>query len=542
MSDHLRQPSRNRPGRLVTSYEPVASTAATAAQRAASAVGETDFINPTLAARKPASAEPQPAHALDAKNLATRRRATKREEQGDTAATPADKLAASTRWLLKRGHGLTFLGLFLFTAVLYFRPYELIPALSSLSSLAFWIALATLLIFLPTQLGLEGNLTARPREVNLALIFTLLALLSIPLATDRWVAWEKFSGEFIKVVLMFVVMVNVVRTPRRLRWLLALMLAVGIMLSYNAINDFRLGNTSVEKFRVSGTIGGMFGNPNELATNLVTMIPIAIALVFGTRNPVKRILFFGVALLMAGGLLVTYSRGGILGLSVAAVFFGWKVRRGSKAVSFALFACFGAMVLLAIIGGFAFRFASVMDHSLEGGGSASHRQDLLFESIKVALRYPILGVGMDNHSFKMSRGLVSHNAYTQVAADLGLAAMAVFIMFLVTPLKRLRVVEEQTRGTRSETWFYYLSVGMQASIVGYMVSAFFISSAYQWYTFYLVGYAVCLRRVYDSTRQEAAERAASAGARRRAVTPVRAESNVRRASVRIENADLVEVK
>ncbi len=44
--------------------------------------------------------------------------------------------------------------------------------------------------------------------------------------------------------------------------------------------------------------------------------------------------------------------------------------------------------------------------------------------------------------------------------------------------------------------FYFLSIGLQASLVGFMFSSFFGAVAYQWYVYYLVGYAVCLHRLY----------------------------------------------
>ena len=43
-----------------------------------------------------------------------------------------------------------------------------------------------------------------------------------------------------------------------------------------------------------------------------------------------------------------------------------------------------------------------------------------------------------------------------------------------------------------------MSVGLQAGLIAYMVSSFFLSVAYTWYVFYLVGYAICLRRLYES--------------------------------------------
>ena len=46
--------------------------------------------------------------------------------------------------------------------------------------------------------------------------------------------------------------------------------------------------------------------------------------------------------------------------------------------------------------------------------------------------------------------------------------------------------------------FYYMAIALQASLIAYMVSSFFLSVAYLWYVFYLVAYAVCLRRIYES--------------------------------------------
>src|SRR6185295_17966239 len=84
-----------------------------------------------------------------------------------------------SRTILRRGHVISYVGLFLFTVVLYFRPYELFSAFSSLDKLAYWLAIATMVVFVPSQLVLEGNLTASPRAVKLVLLLTLAALLSM---------------------------------------------------------------------------------------------------------------------------------------------------------------------------------------------------------------------------------------------------------------------------------------------------------------------------------------------------------------------------
>src|ERR1051325_8470702 len=61
-----------------------------------------------------------------------------REMDSTTTEPPAQSSTKSKpeHWTNRHGHTFSFIGLFLFTAVLYFRPYELFPALSGLTSIA----------------------------------------------------------------------------------------------------------------------------------------------------------------------------------------------------------------------------------------------------------------------------------------------------------------------------------------------------------------------------------------------------------------------
>src|SRR5687767_996325 len=116
-------------------------------------------------------------------------------------------LLSGERWLARNGHALTYIGLYMFSIMVFFRPYELIPALSFLTSTAVYFAAATLLIYVPTQLSTEGNLTTFPTEVKCILALTLIALVTMPISKSPGLAWAEFNEPFIKVVLMFIVMV-----------------------------------------------------------------------------------------------------------------------------------------------------------------------------------------------------------------------------------------------------------------------------------------------------------------------------------------------
>jgi O-antigen ligase len=323
--------------------------------------------------------------------------------------------------------------------------------------------------------------------------------LSIPLAINPGEAWATFSDTFIRCVVIFVVLVNAIRTELRLRWLLYLAIIVSCWLSLGAINDYRLGLLTIEGYRVSGVGRGIFGNSNDMAMHFVTIMPIAIALAFATRGVIRKILFSASAAFMMAAIVLTYSRGAFLGSLVMLGFLAWKLGRRHRLTVFVL----GVLVLVAFLalapGNYSVRILSIFIPSLDPVGSSSARQGELTRSLMVALRHPLFGIGMGNYATEMSfRGLVTHNAYTQVAAEMGMLALALYTMFIVTPLRRLGQIARETFNERSNSRYYYLAVGLQASLLGYMVSTFFLSVAYLWYVYYLVAYAVCLRRMYES--------------------------------------------
>lgn len=413
-------------------------------------------------------------------------------------APPASKTKRATS-LLKRGHAFSYAGLFLFTIVVYFRPYELIPALSWFTSMAFVVAMCTLLVFIPSQLTLEGTLTYRPREVNLVLLLCIAALLSIPLAIRPLEAWYAFSDTFLKAVVMFIVTVNVLRTERRLKGMLWLGLVVGLVLSIGALNEYRLGHMTSVQERIGGVIRhGLFENPNDLALYLATLLPLAIVLFLTTRNPLTKIFYVVCAFLAVAANVVTYSRGGFLGLVAAGAVLTWKLSRRNRFNVTLLALVVIVLFLIFAPGDYADRLASIYDRSRDVVGSAGTRQNLLYLSVLTSLRHPLLGVGIGNFHIVSIHEEVTHNAYTQVSAEMGLAACVIYVMFIVSPLRRLRQIERETIAERKRSNYYYLSVGLQASLVGYMVSSFFASVAYLWYIYFLVGYAVCLRRMYEA--------------------------------------------
>lgn len=413
----------------------------------------------------------------------------------DTSVQP------STGQTPRRGHGLSYLGLLLFTIVLYFRPQEYYPALAPVP-VALIAAILTLLAFIPSQLALYGSLTVRVRELYLLLLLVLTALLSIPLAVSPADALHTLWDPFLKAVIVFVLIINVVRTERRLMGMFYLVILVTGILCLGALNDYRLGNLTVEGYRIKGSItGGMFENTNDLGIHLVTMFPLVFALGLASRKWLGKIFYWAIALLIVASIVVTFSRGSFIGLLAAVGVLAWKLARRTP-IAVTVSVVVGVLIFVILVPGtYWIRMASIFVSSLDPVGSSTMRSELLIQSFWVALRHPLVGIGIGNFPLVSLRSLVTHNSYMQVAAEMGMLALLLYAMFLTAPLNRLRLIERETLTSPNGSKFYFLSVGLQASVFGYLFSSFFAAVAYYWFVYYLIGYAICFRGIYSEAKR-----------------------------------------
>jgi len=408
-------------------------------------------------------------------------------------------LLTKDRWFVRHGHALSYVLLYLFSIMVLFRPYETVPGLGFLSFSAFYIAIATLAVYIPTQLGTEGNVTIMSTEVKAILAMAFLALLTMPIAKDPGMAWATFNDPFIKAVAIFVVMVNVIRTRARLMGMLWLSLGIGLYLSISALDLYRKGQFNVEDYRVAVDVGGMFGNPNEMAIHLVLMTPIAIGLGLAATGKVKRGLYFAMAALFVAANMVTFSRGGFLGLLACLLVMAWKVGRKYRLNVTIASIVIGGLIMVAAPGNYGLRMLSIFIPGLDGVGSSDQRRALLERSVLVTFRNP-WGIGIGNSPIIGFHNLQTHNAFTQVSTELGFLGLIAYLIFMISPFRKLSAIERTLFNADELDWFYYVSIGLQASIIGYMASSFFASVAYGWFIYYLIAYAVAFRRIYAVER------------------------------------------
>jgi O-antigen ligase len=348
---------------------------------------------------------------------------------------------------------------------------------------------------------------------------------------------------YMKVMLVYLLAVNVLVSPKRIEritWLLVLALGY---LAFLAVFDYVRGvNMIARGTRVQGAVGGMMGNPNDLALHMVVFIPLALFMAMQPGRPLKQLIAAGAGFLMVAAVVASGSRGGFLGLVVMLAVLGTfaaRQRPGAAVVGVLLLIC----SLPLVPDQYWRRIASITDSSKDDYETAQARRQLYEEAYAAFLENPLTGVGAGQFKNYKPQGRVeawheTHNIWLQVASELGTLGLAVLTFLMarafgavwqtrrllarvragtaaaLRPSTSSRRVPAFARISPSEAaMFDGHSAAMAASLAGFFVCAFFSSVAYTWTFYYLLVLAAAPRDILRARLAAPARHPAAVAAR-----------------------------
>lgn len=426
-----------------------------------------------------------------------------------------------------------YVGLLAFTAVLLIRPQDQVPGLASLhlAEVCAFIGIGPMLLHRFARRRPVFRVT--PETIGLA-VFGLAIVGTIPFSIWPGGALQEFADSYLKVLIVFVLMLNTLTTPQRLERITWLILLCTGYVAARGVFDYVRGVNLVEGGRLGGPISGIFGNPNDLALNMVTFMPAAAIVLMSPRHsPWRRATAGVIVALMMAAVVFTKSRGGVMGLLVmllALAVLGRKVRPG-----------FGAIVVATVLaatpfmpGSFWVRMTSIVDEQQDQKqftGSREARRIVMQEGIETFLERPLTGVGAGqfknyNPTGRREKWRETHNALIQVAADTGIAGLLAFAFLIVRAAMAAAATRRILRRPRDrgapDALAAVLSAGdrqslhahtiaMTAGLFGWFTCAMFASVAYSWTFYYLLALIVAAREL-------AHDRLAAAGAVQEAKT------------------------
>jgi O-antigen ligase len=412
--------------------------------------------------------------------------------------------------------GVAYWGVFAFTALLFFRPQDTVPALEVLHLSE--VAAVTALAAMALQRARRGltPMPVTPEIVGLAALSAVMVLTS-PFSIWPSGALHTFTDLFVKVVLVFLLLTHSLSSPRLLRrftWLIVV--AMGYIAARGVFDYVRGENLLLG--RLQGAVPGLVGNPNDLAMNMVVFLPFAAFGAIAPGNRLARLAAGLVVLLMVATCVFTKSRGGFLGLAVVALLVIVQARRIRPGL--AAGAVVAALLVVPFLPSSVWtRASSIFNADEDDTGSRAARQTLMEEGWKAFLEHPLTGVGAGqfqnyNPPDRREPWRETHNVELQVLAELGILGGIAFGYVLARgsgallwTWRRFRVRRRAASDPRpaaaldaafdprEREWMRLHVAACIAAFAGWLVCAQFGSIGYHWTLYYVLALIATARAI-----------------------------------------------
>ena len=379
-------------------------------------------------------------------------------------------------------------------SLLYFaRPEDVVPFMRGvpLAKILGGIALIALISESTKRQKVEFPLT-----LKLLLVLFAHLCLCIPFAYWRGGAFTTVFSSFGKGVIVAILISMVVERVSQLRKLIFVQAAAVCFMSIVSIAAHRTDSVG----RLSGVTGGVLENPNDLAINIAINIPFCLAFLLRGRGPIRKGIWAIGLIAMVYAVTATYSRSGFLALLVGVALCLWEFGvRGRRWHLILLAGMMGVGMVAFAPPNYAIRLQSIFVGRMAGSqdnGSVDARRELLETSLQLMAQHPIVGVGPGNFPVVTGSWKVAHNTYTQMGAEGGIPALLLFLLVLLAAFRSVLSVRRSALYKQDKD-AEILAGGLVAAFGAYLTGAFFSDTAYNLFPYFLIAYAIGVRRVAD---------------------------------------------
>jgi O-antigen ligase len=312
---------------------------------------------------------------------------------------------------------------------------------------------------------------------------------------------------YFKSLIIFWLIGVLVDTRRRLRQLVTWLTLLTIPISGTAIVHFMTGafvqGGDSAAPRIMGYDAPLTANPNDLALVLCMLLPLAVAVAAGQRRLLARLLFSAIACLDIVAVIITFSRTGFLTLSALAALALFKLFRGRWwGLGAVVIVGFGLALLPFLPEGYVQHMGTITAIETDPTGSAQERWSDTLTAANLVLANPLTGAGagMSTIALNEARGpswVPVHNVYLEYATDLGLPGLVFFLLVLGSCYRKVVQVVRQTARVAADWDFRCIALGVQMTLVAFIVSGFFHPVAYHFHFYYAAGLSVALAVVWE---------------------------------------------
>jgi putative inorganic carbon (hco3(-)) transporter len=393
-----------------------------------------------------------------------------------------------------------YFGVLMWNWVAIFNPHRFTWGFAYHFPVAIVVALPTLAGMIFTR---RINHRIFTRESILLLLlwvwfaFTIFHATTVPMFSEHTAMGTAELVRVSKVLLMTFVTIALITSKSRLRWLfLVIGLSIGLLAVKGALFGLRTGGES----RVWGPPGSFLEDNNDLALATNMALPLLFFLAAEER---RRWLRICLRVIFVAGLfcvILTYSRGGLLGLAVVLPAIAMKSRH--KLLTAAFVVVCGLLVFSYAPEKWMDRMSNFYHGNLDT--SAEGRINAWHFAIALANRYPVTGGGFETFTPQLfeqitpeNRFAGPHSIYFQMLGEQGYVGLAMFLLLLGACWLSLRRMAKYGMRFPELQWVVPYAYMLQASILAYMVSGAFLPRAYFDFFYTLVAAMIAMKIIFE---------------------------------------------
>lgn len=327
--------------------------------------------------------------------------------------------------------------------------------------------------YIPMMLALAGMLVGSDKIRFPAPFWWGMAIIAWAFTTSFFAMSPELARSTLidrfKVMLIFLVVMNAIRTERQL-WLY-LLVVVGSFMIYPARGAL-LNYIHGDLLEGRTTWNHIYSNPNDLAA--MSVLATGAALSIATAKAQKKVVRWSMAGCVAILIVVTLlteSRGGFIGLMIGL---GPPLLvRAVKRPAIAIYALIAFSIGLTILPGSLWvRLSGMRDltststiREADKYGSAEQRWQIQQTAWKIFIDHPAMGVGLG--CYPLANGQYApdlgdrdtHDTYLNLAAELGAPGLLLWLTLVASVLLHVRRDRKADISTAEMIWLKYAMVG-----------------------------------------------------------------------------------
>ncbi|REJ72963.1 MAG: O-antigen ligase family protein [Planctomycetota bacterium] len=369
----------------------------------------------------------------------------------------------------------------------------------------------------------------------LVALFVVVHLFGVLFSTKPDLAIQHVVTLVVEGVVLFFLVTNAVRDEQALRGVVWTLLVAGAFLGGLSVIQWATGTyrnhyggfAQVEEdagFRSEGSRvqrqGGPLGNKNRYAQIMSMLFPLGLFVAWGARSRLLRLAAWGATGFIMLGIALTFSRGAMVAFGVLVI-----VMLVMRLISLRQCAAVGAaaMLLVLAVPQLTDRMLSLVPlvNSLGGTDGGMHQADGSLQSraaetlagVLMFAEHPLTGVGpgmYPRHYPEYGQRMASmisglkfkeefrqpHSLYVELAAELGLPGLLLFLMIVGCVIRRLLLARRSCLPDRPLA--ANLALGFCLAVFMYLATGLFIHMSYIRWFWLMLGLATAAARILQT--------------------------------------------